>query len=55
MSEALKMASTYPSRLLGVDDYIGMIKPEYLANMVTFNDQLIVSGVFICGVYESFL
>jgi len=54
LQEALRMASTYPAQLLGHSQRLGMIKPGYEANLVAFNNQLVVSGVVVRGKYESF-
>ena len=51
--EALRMASTYPANLLGVDDKIGYIKPGFKANLVIFNTQVHVSATIINGAYEA--
>ena len=42
LSEALRMASLYPARLLGMSNSLGMIKKGYKANMVFLNDDLSV-------------
>lgn len=55
MEEALRMASTYPAELLEIDDVLGKIMPGYLANLVIFDDQMIVKGIIINGKYEVFL
>ncbi len=54
LDEALRMASTYPAELLGMNYKLGKIKPGYFANMVIFNNQLYVEGVIINGKYETF-
>jgi N-acetylglucosamine-6-phosphate deacetylase len=54
MSEALRMASTYPAELLGVGSELGKIRPGYLANMVMFDNQLNVKGIVVEGKYEMF-
>jgi len=53
MSEALRMASTYPAEFLGVDGELGKIKPGYVANLVIFDNQLDVKGVIIDGMHEN--
>jgi len=52
LDEALRMASTYPAENLGLNKILGKIKPGFLANMVIFNNQIVVESVIIHGVYE---
>ncbi len=40
LSEALRMASLYPARLLGITDHLGMIKKGYSADIIFLNDDL---------------
>ncbi|HEV8080233.1 MAG TPA: N-acetylglucosamine-6-phosphate deacetylase [Chitinophagaceae bacterium] len=40
LSEALRMASLYPARLLGLSNSLGMIKKGYKAQMVFLDDDL---------------
>jgi N-acetylglucosamine-6-phosphate deacetylase len=40
LSEALRMASLYPARLLGLSNSFGMIKKGYKANMVFLDEAL---------------
>ena len=54
MDEALRMASTYPAEYLGVRDTLGKIKTGYIANMVIFDNQVVVKAVISEGKYESF-
>ncbi|MGJ3251957.1 MAG: N-acetylglucosamine-6-phosphate deacetylase [Elainellaceae cyanobacterium] len=49
LSEALRMASTYPARLLGLDHQLGAIAPGYIANLAVFNDHLQITGVIDQG------
>lgn len=37
LAEALRMASTYPARLLGLDQDLGYLAPGYLANLAVFD------------------
>jgi N-acetylglucosamine-6-phosphate deacetylase len=55
MDEALRMASSYPAECLGVSNFLGKIKPGYLANMVIFDNQLEVKAIISDGKYESIL
>ena len=52
--EALRMASTYPATFLGLEGQRGFIAPGYDANMVIFNNQILVEGVIIQGEVENF-
>jgi N-acetylglucosamine-6-phosphate deacetylase len=52
LDEALRMASTYPSETIGINNTLGKIKPGFLANMVIFNNQIVVESVIINGVFE---
>ena len=40
LSEALRMASLYPARLLGLSNTLGMIKKGYAANFISLDEQL---------------
>ncbi len=40
LSEALRMASLYPARLLGMSNRLGMIKKGYNADMVFLDEEL---------------
>ncbi len=55
MDESLRMASLYPAECLGIENVLGKIKKGYLANMVIFNDQLIVKAIISDGKYENIL
>ncbi len=44
--ETFRMASTYPARLLEMDDRIGYLKPGYVANVVALTPELRVQEVF---------
>ncbi|MDD2666638.1 MAG: N-acetylglucosamine-6-phosphate deacetylase [Methanocellales archaeon] len=52
--EALRMASTYPAEFLGIQDRLGKIKIGYTADMVIFNNQIIVKGVIKEGKFEKY-
>ncbi len=54
LNEALRMASTYPAKAIGVDDKLGFIKAGYSANLAIFDNRLEVKGVVTDGEYESF-
>lgn len=51
VSEALRMASLYPARVIGVDDRLGKIAPGYVANLVIFDDDFQVMGRVDRGEY----
>jgi N-acetylglucosamine-6-phosphate deacetylase len=51
VSEALRMASLYPARVIGVDDRLGRIAPSYTANLVIFDDEFQVVGMVDRGEY----
>ncbi len=40
LTEALRMASLYPARLLGMTDHLGMIKKGYNADIIFLDDDL---------------
>lgn len=52
-SEALRMASLYPAKFIGLDDKYGKIKIGRLANLAIFDNEINVSGTFLEGKYES--
>nr|WP_243237339.1 N-acetylglucosamine-6-phosphate deacetylase [Heliobacterium chlorum] len=54
MDEALRMASTYVSELLGLDDRLGKIKSSYDANIVIFDDTIDVKAVVLDGELQIF-
>jgi N-acetylglucosamine-6-phosphate deacetylase len=54
LDEALRMASTYTAEAIGLSDTLGKIKPGYMANMVMFNNQLVVQGLVTHGEYQKF-
>ncbi|UMZ74938.1 N-acetylglucosamine-6-phosphate deacetylase [Natranaerofaba carboxydovora] len=54
LEEALRMASTYPAKIIGKDKDLGRVKDGYLADLVIFNNSLDVRGVINNGEYISF-
>lgn len=40
LAEALRMASSYPAKAIAVDDYLGYLRPGYIANLTLFNQKL---------------
>lgn len=49
LEEALRMASTYPARLLGVAPELGAIAPNSIANLVIFDARLQIHAVIDRG------
>ncbi|MTV49786.1 N-acetylglucosamine-6-phosphate deacetylase [Heliobacillus mobilis] len=54
MDEALRMASTYVSELIGTDERLGKIKSSYDANIVIFDDAIDVKAVVFEGELQIF-
>ncbi len=52
LSEAARMASTYPARFLNVDDRLGHIAEGFQADLVLLDEALQVRGTWIAGQYE---
>jgi len=50
--EALRMASTYPASYVGVDGYLGYIRPGYRADLVLFSNEIYVDAVVCAGQYQ---
>jgi N-acetylglucosamine-6-phosphate deacetylase len=55
LPEALRMASTYPAQLMGVDQELGYIAPGYVANLTCFNADFQISGIIDQGRYKVYL
>ena len=53
LAETLRMASTYPARLMGVDRQLGYIAPNYIANLVIFDRDFQVVATVDRGVWRS--
>jgi N-acetylglucosamine-6-phosphate deacetylase len=51
LPEALCMASTYPAKLMGLDNKLGKISPEYIANLVIFDRDFQIVGMVDRGQY----
>lgn len=47
--EAVRMASLYPARALGLDDQLGAIRPGYRASLVALDGQRAVTRTWIDG------
>jgi N-acetylglucosamine-6-phosphate deacetylase len=53
LAETLRMASTYPARLLDLDRQLGYIAPDYIANLVVFDREFQVVATVDRGRYRS--
>ena len=54
LQESIRMASTYPAEVLNLEHRLGKIKSDYQANMVIFDDDLVVKGIVEEGYLEWF-
>ncbi|EKO3774428.1 N-acetylglucosamine-6-phosphate deacetylase [Vibrio metschnikovii] len=52
LDEALRMASLYPAKAIGVDKTLGRIKPGYIANLTIFDRDFNVKATVVNGQYE---
>ena len=52
MVEALRMASEYPARYLGIESKVGSIRPGMRADLVIFDKEIHVSAVVVSGEFE---
>ncbi len=52
LAEALRMASTYPAQLLGIDHEFGQIASGYWANLAIFDETLQITGIVDQGYYH---
>jgi N-acetylglucosamine-6-phosphate deacetylase len=52
-AEALRMATLYPARFLGVDDQLGTIRAGKRARLAIFDDELRVSAVVTGGEFRA--
>ena len=50
LDHALAMASRYPAKFIGVDQYLGSLKPNYRADLVHFDSNFKVNNVWTSGV-----
>ena len=48
--EAIRMASVYPAKALGLEEQLGYIKPAYKANMIALDTHLNITHTWIDGV-----
>ena len=49
LEEALRMASTYPAKVINRTDNLGMVKPGYHANLIIFDQQLNLKDTVMAG------
>ncbi len=49
LTNALRMASTIPSEIIGMGDQLGKIQPDYIANLVRLDNAMNVKGVWASG------
>jgi len=49
MLEALRMASSYPAKTLGLEDRLGLIRPGFDANFIEIDDELSIYRSWIGG------
>jgi len=54
MAEALRMATLYPARAIGVEQAYGQLSPGYVANLAIFDDTLTMQGVVDQGRLHAF-
>ncbi|EMN6210117.1 N-acetylglucosamine-6-phosphate deacetylase [Vibrio vulnificus] len=52
LDEALRMATLYPAKAIGVDGYLGRIKKGYIANLTIFERDFNVKATVVNGQYE---
>ncbi len=55
LSEVLRMASLYPAQAIRMDDLLGRIAPNYIANLVIFDDTLQITGIVDRGNYSTLI
>jgi len=52
LDEALRMATLYPARAIGVDHHLGQIKTGMTANLTVFDNDFNVNATVVNGHYE---
>ncbi|MBU2895743.1 N-acetylglucosamine-6-phosphate deacetylase [Vibrio hepatarius] len=52
LDEALRMATLYPARAIGVDEQLGLIKQAMVANLTIFDRDFNVQATVVNGQYE---
>lgn len=54
LEEALRMATLYPARAMGMEHELGALAPGYQANLAIFDDELTIQGVVDQGQLQRF-
>lgn len=49
LDEAVRMATLYPARAIGVDDKLGAIQPGLVANLTLFDKTYQIMDTMVCG------
>lgn len=49
LAECLRMASLYPAAILQLDDHLGRVASGYRADLVHFDEQLLVTDTWLAG------
>ncbi|GHZ32198.1 N-acetylglucosamine-6-phosphate deacetylase [Vibrio cholerae] len=52
LDEALRMATLYPAKAIGVDEKLGRIKKGMIANLTVFDSDFNVKATVVNGQYE---
>lgn len=52
LDEALRMATLYPAKAIGVDEKLGRIKKGMIANLTVFDRDFNVKATVVNGQYE---
>lgn len=52
LDEAVRMATLYPARAIGVDNKLGAIKEGYVANLAVFDRDFKMKATFVNGEYS---
>lgn len=52
LDEALRMATLYPAKAIGVDHQLGRIRPGMIANLTVFDREFQVKATVVNGQYE---
>jgi len=50
LEEALRMSSLYPAKAIGISNYLGYIKPGFVANLIVMDQDYKVSASVVNGV-----
>jgi len=54
LDESLRMASTYPAKVMGLEDKLGKLEKGFLADVVIFDNNFNVKGIIEKGVLDFF-